>query len=111
MCLGGTGADRMFGGSGKDSFIGGAGKDAIAGGAGADIIAFTLANWGGDRVGDFEDGLDILRFKRTIADAVADFDIAGNGTKEVTLAIGSQTLELNGVAAITLTAADFQFVA
>lgn len=80
-------------------------------GGGTDVFAYTAASWGGDTVTDFDDGADRLRFKRFIADTVSDFLLTGNAAREVTLAIGVQTLILQSDAPITLTNADFQFLA
>jgi hypothetical protein len=83
----------------------------MAGGSEPDRFVFANLTWGGDKILDFEDGLDILRFKRFLADDVGDFAITGNGTTDVILAIGSQTLELHGLKPIFLSNADFEFVA
>jgi Ca2+-binding RTX toxin-like protein len=109
LLSGGPGADRMVGGDGNDSFNSGAGKDSMVGGAGADRFIFTAATWGGDYVSDFQDGLDLLRFKSSIADSVKDFAIVGNGTGDVTIAIGSQDLHLHAATRIFISDADFQF--
>lgn len=109
LIAGGTGADRMFGADGDDNFNSGPGKDSIAGGAGHDRFFFTSASWGGDQIVDFEDGLDILRFKTIVADDVKDFTIMGNGTNDVTLAIGTQTLQLHSLKPIFISNDDFQF--
>ncbi|PTW47786.1 glycosyl hydrolase [Rhodovulum kholense] len=66
--VGGTGDDRLWGGDGNDwldggegadLLDGGAGSDLLIGGAGADLFIFT-GGW--DRIADFEDDLDTLRF-------------------------------------------------
>ncbi|RAP41731.1 hypothetical protein BYZ73_09015 [Rhodovulum viride] len=66
--VGGTGDDRLWsgdgndwldGGEGADLLDGGAGSDLLIGGAGADLFIFT-GGW--DRIADFEDDLDTLRF-------------------------------------------------
>jgi serralysin len=56
---GGGGNEVIFGEAGNDSLIGGIGNDTLWGGADADRFVF-LAGCGGDRVGDFEDGIDTL---------------------------------------------------
>jgi Ca2+-binding RTX toxin-like protein len=56
---GGGGNELIQGEDGADSLLGGLGNDTIAGGADADRFVF-LAGCGGDRVGDFEDGIDTL---------------------------------------------------
>jgi Ca2+-binding RTX toxin-like protein len=109
LVIGGTGADRMFGADGDDNFNSGSGRDTMVGGAGHDRFFFTSASWGGDQIVDFEDGIDILRFKTIIADDVKDFTITGNGTTDVLLAIGAQTLQLHGLKPIFIGNDDFQF--
>jgi Ca2+-binding RTX toxin-like protein len=56
---GGGGNEVIFGEAGNDSLLGGIGNDTLWGGADADRFVF-LAGCGGDRVGDFEDGIDTL---------------------------------------------------
>lgn len=67
---GGTGNDRLFGDAGNDRLMGdagndrlsgGKGNDVLIGGAGADQFLFGKAD-GRDRIVDFEQGQDLLRF-------------------------------------------------
>jgi len=109
--VGGKGTDRIYGGDGADFLVSSVGHDTIVGGTGADRFVFANLTWGGDQILDFEDGLDILRFKRFIADSVSGFSIIGNGTDDVILSIGKESLELHGIKPIFITNADFEFVA
>lgn len=110
VLFGGAGADRLFGGGGRDVINGGPGNDGMVGGGGADVFSFTAAAWGGDVIVDFEDGLDLLRFRSAIADRFRDFTVMGNGTTEVTIAVADQTLVLRDNAAIFISGADFEFI-
>jgi Ca2+-binding RTX toxin-like protein len=56
---GGGGNELIQGEDGADSLLGGIGNDTLWGGADADRFVF-LAGCGGDRVADFEDGIDTL---------------------------------------------------
>jgi Ca2+-binding RTX toxin-like protein len=56
---GGGGNEVIYGEAGNDSLIGGIGNDTLWGGADADRFVFATG-CGGDRVGDFENGIDTL---------------------------------------------------
>lgn len=56
-----NGADVLDGGDGPDTLDGGAGSDTLIGGRGADEFRFE-GTWGRDKVMDFQDGTDVLRF-------------------------------------------------
>jgi Ca2+-binding RTX toxin-like protein len=111
-----AGTDLLSGGGGNDQLYGGAGTDTMTGGALRDDFIYTetvaSGGWGTDTITDFQDGVDFLRFALPVADAFADFAIAGNGTTSVTLSLiaaPANTITLNGASAITLSAADFLF--
>lgn len=55
---GNGGNDRMSGGAGQDHLSGGLGADVLTGGADADHFVFAAASEGGDRLTDFQHGLD-----------------------------------------------------
>ena len=67
---GGNGNDRLFGAADNDTLNGGAGNDQLFGEAGNDILTGGIGldrfvfqpNGGQDRVTDFEDNLDLLKF-------------------------------------------------
>jgi serralysin len=71
ILAGGDGDDRLFGGADNDTLYGGNGNDRLAGGSGDDLLrggggmdTFVFQPSGGqDRVGDFEDGFDVLDFR------------------------------------------------
>jgi Ca2+-binding RTX toxin-like protein len=107
---GGGGNDALFGGAGTDLIDGGTGNDTLSGGTEADTFSFE-ALFGRDKVADFQDGVDKLRFDLAVADGFADFAIANNGTAAVTVGLGAYAVTVVGAAAITLTAADFEFLA
>jgi Ca2+-binding RTX toxin-like protein len=111
-----AGPDTLSGGGGNDQLYGGLGTDTMTGGALRDDFFYTetvaSGGWGGDTITDWQDGVDFLRFALPVADAFADFTIAGNGTTTVTLALiaaPANTITLNGAGPITLSAADFLF--
>jgi Ca2+-binding RTX toxin-like protein len=113
---GGAGNDRLSAGAAIDFLYGGAGNDTMTGGADRDYFIYTetiaSGGWGADTIADWQDGLDLLKFATTVADAFADFTITGNGTTSVTLALAgapANSIILNGAAPITLSAADFLF--
>jgi serralysin len=109
---GGVGSDTLSGGADKDILNGGADNDILTGEGGADYFEFSAAGFGADTVTDFVDGVDKLKFFNGVADSIADFAITGNGTADVVLALlaaPENTVTLNGLAAITITAADFVF--
>jgi serralysin len=109
---GGAGDDTLAGGLDKDILNGGASNDTLTGGAAADSFEYATASFGEDTVTDFVDGVDKLKVFTGVADDVSDFFIAGNGTTVVTLelmAAPTNIITLNGLAAITITNADFVF--
>lgn len=63
--LGGSeGADLLQGGSGDDTLNGGAGNDILVGGGGRDVFIFNAWHSGHiDRIADWQNGEDLLRFK------------------------------------------------
>ncbi len=76
--IGGGGDDKLRGGTGDDRLIGGPGRDALGGGAGEDSFIFSnLAHspaGNGDRIIDFEVGLDKIQ----LSGIDADSERAGN---------------------------------
>ena len=111
--FGGAGSDWMSGGWGKDTLVGGAGDDVLQGGAGAskDVFVFT-GDSGDDRIEDFQDGLDLIRFDRTGGD-FSDLVIVDSGAEVLIMLGASKITLLDGTGtldAADLTAADFLFV-
>ena len=60
LLKGGKGNDAIFGDAGRDRLEDGLGTDVLTGGAGADSFVFVLGEIDGDRVADFEMGVDTL---------------------------------------------------
>jgi hypothetical protein len=110
--LGGADNDTLIGNGDRDSLNGGAGDDTMTGGSHGDVFVFTDAAFGQDTITDYQDGLDHLKVFSAVADDIADFAIANNGTNTVTLTLiadNSNTITIQGAAPITITAADFVF--
>ena len=107
-----TGAGN-FNGTGNalaNTITGGIGNDTLRGGAGGDTFVFNVAAFGDDRITDYQDNLDKLSFSLGVADSFDDFVITGNGTTNVTVAHGADSIILTSTSAFTLTAEDFIFV-
>jgi len=64
--FGAGGNDRIVGGNGDDLIVGGAGIDVMTGGPGADIFLFDSAFEAGDRITDFENGIDKIVINRDL---------------------------------------------
>jgi serralysin len=113
---GGAGNDVIFGGDGNDVLRGVEGNDTVWGGAGADIFLFNLDRTpsGTDLIADFEDGADRIRLLGIAgADDAARFamlTLTAVDADSVDLAIGAQTIRIDGVALAALSLADFAFV-
>lgn len=104
--LGEGGDDMLEGGTGFDTLNGGLGADRLTGGAGEDIFEFRDAAFGTDRIVDFEDGADRIRFAPAVASGFGALTITeSNGDTEITVAGGTVIVE--GVTG--LTADDFLF--
>jgi serralysin len=111
-----AGADILSGGGGNDQLYGGLGNDTMTGGALRDDFVYTetaaSGGWGTDTVTDFQDGLDVLKFANSVADAFSDFTITGNGTANVLVRLAAapaNSIALQAAGPITLSAADFLF--
>lgn len=63
---GDEGDDQLIGGAGNDTLSGGAGNDKLTGGLNADVFVFEAA-LGDDRVTDFRNDVDTLRFSTALA--------------------------------------------
>lgn len=92
---GGGGRDTLFGGDMADRLNGGFGDDALTGGDGADVF-FFVANFGADRITDFEIGVDRLAF----AAGVADGATVSAGAEGVTVETAEGRVLLEGVFAV-----------
>ncbi|WP_420861044.1 calcium-binding protein [Algirhabdus cladophorae] len=107
---GGDGKDFLRGGNGDDTIIGGQGIDKMEGNAGADTFVFSAdGGTGNDRIRDFEDGVDTLRFEGfgTKVDGFGDVTVSSSG--------GDTTIDWNGGSVVlldfsgTIDANDFDF--
>lgn len=107
---GGLGNDNLTGGLGDDILYGGAGNDMLTGGADADVFVFADLAFGADQIADFQDSVDHLSFSANVAGSFADFIITGNGTTNVTVTHGADSITVASAAAFTLAADDFIFV-
>ncbi|MBL8573632.1 MAG: hypothetical protein JNM13_08130 [Hyphomicrobiaceae bacterium] len=90
--FGNAGADRLIAGNGVDLLIGGTGSDRIDLGVdlSPDTIRFNALNEGGDKVYDFEIGLDRVELSRAGLGLAADVDFgAGVAFQTGTHATGS----------------------
>ena len=98
---GGNGSDDLRGGDGNDRLDGGGGRDLLRGGSGADTFVFSAAadsgvNGPGDRIMDFEQGIDII-------------DLSGIDADQRAGALGNQALTLlSGAAGFSHTAGELR---
>ncbi len=104
-----AGNDILRGNFGNDFLNGGAGNDTLVGGAGNDTFRFTDLHFGNDRITDFQDGLDKLSFATSTAKSFGEFSITGNDTTTIIVQHGVDTIVINSLTAIHLTADDFLF--
>jgi Ca2+-binding RTX toxin-like protein len=110
--LGGADNDTLIGNGDRDSLDGGTGNDTMTGGTEGDVFVFVDAAFGQDTITDFVDGSDSFKVFSAVADDIADFAIANNGTTTVTLTLiadNTNTITIQGAAPITITGADFVF--
>ena len=54
--------DTINGGDGNDTITGGLGLDVLSGGSGADVFVYTTTKEGGDKITDFQFGIDKFQF-------------------------------------------------
>ncbi|MEQ1648175.1 MAG: right-handed parallel beta-helix repeat-containing protein [Hyphomicrobiaceae bacterium] len=108
VLTGGVGADTLMGGAGNDRLTGAAGNDVLTGGSGSDTLVFG-AGWGHDTVTDFVRGKDKIAIQGV--DGLKSFAALSITTlgADADLAFGGQHILLKGVAASSLTGADFIF--
>ena len=99
---GGPGGDELYGGDGQDRLQGDGGKDSLHGGAGADRFVFDQPGFGQDRIGDFEDGTDILalhhlRWKNLLIanNAEGDAVVQVKGAKDAIILEGIDAAQLD----------------
>jgi serralysin len=110
VLVGGYGNDRLFGHVGDDTLRGDAGNDVLCGSTGSDKFQFLAAGFGDDRISDYVDGVDKLVFNDAFVDRLADLTITHNGTTAVTVAIGTDSIIVQGTSAITINSGDLLFI-
>ena len=101
------GANRLDGAAGRDTLEGAGGSDVLVGGAGADSFVFG-ADDGIDTIEDFEDGVDIIRFK--IAGLTfAGLTITEDGDDVLIAYDAGDSIRLTDMSTEDLNASDFAF--
>lgn len=106
---GGTGNDRLYGGDGNDIIDGGRGNDFLSGGAGADIFEFGDVRSGADIISDFQVGVDKIEFDLLNVNSMRDITITSQADGDALITWNGGSIELQGVSAASLSAADFLF--
>jgi Ca2+-binding RTX toxin-like protein len=94
---GNGGTDVMFGGPGADVLQGGVGNDTLTGGGGVDIFEFRTGD-GNDRVLDWVDGTDELRFYGPPSSITVNINELAGGDVRLTV-LGMQIIVENAVLA------------
>lgn len=106
----GAGDDGISGGHGDDFLNGGKGNDSMGGGEGADTFRFSDLHFGTDSISDFVPDVDKLSFSSDVATLFSEFVITGNGTNQVIVTHGTDSITLQVNSPITLQETDFLFV-
>jgi Ca2+-binding RTX toxin-like protein len=112
---GGAGDDILNGGAGNDVLNGGAGNDTLTGGAGSDVFQYSAAGFGHDIITDFNpliggDKLGIVGLGITAATFASSVTIAASGVNTL-ITIGTDSIQLNGVAAASIHQSNFNLAA
>jgi Ca2+-binding RTX toxin-like protein len=100
--FGNLGADQLIGGPGADVLQGGVGNDTLTGGTGVDRFEFKAGD-GNDRVLDWTDGVDELRFYGPVSTITVALNELPGGDVRLTV-LGMQIVIENAVLA------DFQLI-
>ncbi len=110
VLIGSALGNTLKGGAGNDYLVGNSGSDALYGGADNDIFRFESTTFGNDVIVDYQDNSDHISFAAVVATSFSQLTIFGNTTTSVTVQIAGQSIVVQGVANISLTASDFLFV-
>jgi len=121
---GGSGADRILGGNGNDTISGGedlegqVASDTLTGGAGSDVFVLVATGFEapdpgdppvpapqGDRITDFQDGIDFLEYE--LGFEALTITSSGSNTVLTDTATGEILATLVGVNSSQITEADF----
>ena len=107
---GGTNGDELNGGRGDDTLHGGRGKDILSGGRGQDVFVYEDADFGRDRIVDFEDGTDLLKFTGSGLQW-SDLSVSNNGKGHAVVRVegADSRIVLEGVDASLIGQDDFIF--
>ena len=107
---GGRGDDTLHGGRLADRLHGGEGKDVLVGGHGRDLFVYDDADFGRDRIVDFEDGLDRLDFTGSGL-RWSDLSVSNNGKGDAVVRVDGANgkIVLEGVDASLIDQNDFIF--
>jgi len=104
---GAGGNDTLIGGLGADYLYGDAGDDSLTGGVGRDHFMHDGA-FGADTITDFLIGMDIMLIRTAGVASMADLVVSQDGL-DTLITVGSNSIRLTGVLAVTLSASDFIF--
>ncbi len=104
-----NGNDELYGGDGRDRLQGGEGKDILYGGEGADFFVYEQPGFGRDRIGDFEDGTDLLKLHGL---QWSDLSVANNAGGSAVISVDGtkDAIVLAGVDAGQVGEDDFVFI-
>ena len=107
---GGRGDDTLNGGRLADRLHGGEGKDVLVGGHGRDLFVYDDADFGRDRIVDFEDGVDRLDFTGSGL-RWSDLSVSNNGKGDAVVRVDGANgkIVLEGVDASLIGQDDFIF--
>ena len=107
---GGKGDDTLYGGRLADELHGGRGDDLLSGGHGRDRFVYDDADFGRDRIVDFEDGTDLLEFTGSGLQW-SDLLVSNNGRGDAVVRVegADGRIVLEGVDASLIDQNDFIF--
>ena len=110
VLMGNVTGNTLKGGAGNDFIVGNNGSDALFGGADADVFRFETSVFGNDVIADYQDNADHISFGNLVATSFGQLIILNNNSLNVTVQIAGQSIVVQSVSNVTLTASDFLFV-